>query len=175
MVRRPMFRDSADARCEEFVQEKSGRFGTPGEPIRRKGDWLESRYVERIEASKGPPLRMGRTSEEPTLRMESSSASDVKLAAVAEGLEHPESRRCGRLRVSGEPIQWKTERSGIRFGGGRNGKGANVVAGRLIWELIQRLRDWLESRFCGRNNGSRSRFQLFLSEILSCFQRIFRG
>ena len=73
--------------------------------------------------------------------MESSSASDVKLAAVAEGLEHPESRRCGRLRVSGEPIQWKTERSGSRFGGGRNGKGADVAAGRLVGEPIRRKRE----------------------------------
>ena len=116
---------------------------------------LESRYggreigwradmSEGLKLPRGPPLRMGRTSEEPRLRMESSSASDVKLAVVAEGLEHPGSRSCGRLRVSGESIQRRTEWSGSRFGGGRNGKGADVAAGRLVREPILRKEQWVQ-------------------------------
>ena len=107
-----MFRDSADARCGKFVQEKSGRFGTPGEPIRRKGDWLESRYVGRIEASKGPPLRMGRTSEG---------------ADVAAG------------RVMCEPTLRLADWLESRFGGRENGGRADSAEGRMVEESIQRV------------------------------------
>ena len=85
---------------------------------------------------------MGRTSEEPTLRMESSSASDVKLAAVAEGLEHPGSRSCGRLRVPGS-----------RFSGGQNGPGADSVEEEMGKEPTLWLGDRSGSRRCGCEIG----------------------
>ena len=124
--------------------KNSAKYGTVG-PLKKVG----VRRCGRFGKVSGPPLRMAKQSRvrsetRPTPDVESSSKEErtsegwsFRGAAVAEGLEHLESRRCGRLRVP---------RS--RFGGRQNGQGADSAEDRIVREPIRRRREWERSRRC---------------------------
>ena len=82
---------------------------------------------------------MGRTSEEPPLRMESKSASDVKSADTLRKVgasEEPQLRK-----------GWNTQRAAVAEG--RSFWGADSAEDRKVREPVRRRKEWERSRRCG--------------------------